>query len=412
MSSIALPSNLSRMGLSEIVNSLLESVNSEFQRAPFDFLIDGELIRMPLEDFLLAKGISAERILEIEYIRAVVPRKTEGPLPHDDWVSSIDGSNSSFILTGCYDKYARVWKDGSVCTHILEGHKDAITSVHVINKRDSGDQSMLFAATASRDRSLRLWKLSVDDYKKHPKKLTSFKLLKGHAQSIQSISSVPSGNMLCSGSWDSSIKIWKVDGDETESDLVSLKKRKVKGDDDQYLEESQLEGESVSTLSGHTQSVSGVVWPELQTLYSCSWDHSIRIWDVQTGQDSWSMVSERAYNCLDVGGEGSALVAAGGSDPILRVWDPRKPGTVSPIHQFSFHKSWISSCKWHKRSWYHLISASYDGTVMLWDLRTLLPLAVINSHTDKVLCVDWWKDENVISGGADSKLCISSGISI
>lgn len=49
---------------------------------------------------------------------------------------------------------------------------------------------------------------------------------------------------------------------------------------------------------------------------------------------------------------------------------------------------------------------------MLWDLRTAWPLAVIESHKDKVLCADWWKGDSVISGGADSKLCVSSGISV
>lgn len=34
-----------------------------------------------------------ERVLEIEYIRAVVPRKEEEPSLHDDWVSAVDGSN-------------------------------------------------------------------------------------------------------------------------------------------------------------------------------------------------------------------------------------------------------------------------------------------------------------------------------
>ena len=34
----------------------------------------------------------------------------------------------------------------------------------------------------------------------------------------------------------------------------------------------------------------------------------------------------KALNCLDVGGESSALIAAGGSDTTLRIWDPRKPG--------------------------------------------------------------------------------------
>ncbi|KAG0453190.1 hypothetical protein HPP92_025854 [Vanilla planifolia] len=132
----------------------------------------------------------------------------------------------------------------------------------------------------------------------------------------------------------------------------------------------------------------------------------------EIGGRSKSSVCGKALNCLDIGGEGSALIAAGGSDPVLRVWDPRKPGNLAPIFQFSSHSSWISACKWHKRSIYHLLSASYDGKVMLWDLRTAWPLAKIDSHNDKVLCADWWKEDGIISGGADSKLFISSGISI
>uniref|UniRef100_B9H0K0 Uncharacterized protein n=1 Tax=Populus trichocarpa TaxID=3694 RepID=B9H0K0_POPTR len=80
--------------------------------------------------------------------------------------------------------------------------------------------------------------------------------------------------------------------------------------------------------------------------------------------------------------------------------------------EFSSHNSWISACKWHTKSLFHLLSAFYDGKVMLWDLRTAWPLVIIDSHEDKVLCADWWKGDSVISGGVDSKLCISSGISV
>ena len=88
-------------------------------------------------------------------------------------------------------------------------------------------------------------------------------------------------------------------------------------------------------------------------------------------------------------------------------------GTLTPVFQFSSHTSWISACKWHNKSWFHLLSASYDGKVMLWDLRTAVlyfldfyyiccgpcyhirlilkytllfqwPLAVIDSHNNKV----------------------------
>ncbi|KAK9272420.1 hypothetical protein L1049_002793 [Liquidambar formosana] len=403
--SIAIPSNLTRMSLSAVVNNLLKAGNPDWEPEPFDFLIDGELVRMSLEQFLLAKGISAEKILEIEYIKAVAPRKQEEPSFHDDWVSAVDGSNPGFIMTGCYDGFGRIWKAGGLCTHVLEGHSDAITSVGIVNPEGAGSVTV---ATASKDRTLRLWKIDTEEPQDHLTKSRAFKILRGHKASVQTVAAHPSGDMVCSGSWDCTINLWRTNEFDVEGDLVSIKKRKVGNEAD----ESQLEGGAVSAFVGHTQCVSSVVWPQRETIYSASWDHSIRRWDAETGKDSLNMFCGKVLNCLDIGGESSALIAAGGSDPILRIWDPRKPGTSAPVFQFSSHTSWISACKWHHKSWFHLLSASYDGKVMLWDLRTAWPLSIIDSHQDKVLCADWWKGDSVISGGADTKLCISSEISV
>lgn len=402
--SIALPSNLTRMGLSAVVNNLLQSGNDDWKPEPFDFLIDGELVRMSLEDFLLAKGISAEKTLEIEYIKAVAPRKEEDPSLHDDWVSAVDGSNP-FIVTGCYDGLGRIWKAAGVCTHVLEGHNGSITSVGVVKSNNNENDTNMVVATGSKDRTVKLWKFDTE-LQEENLKLSSFRTLRGHTASVQTLASHPNGNMICSGSWDCRINLWQTESNE--GDIVSIKKRK-KGNKE---EESQSEGEAVSTLVGHTQCVSSVVWPEYGTIYSASWDHSIRRWDVETGKDTINMYCGKVVNCIDIGGESSALIAGGCSDPTLRIWDPRKPGTLAPSFQFSSHTSWITACKWHKSSWFHLLSSSYDGKVMLWDLRTAWPLAIIDSHEDKVLCADWWKGDSVVSGGADSKLRISSEISI
>jgi ribosome biogenesis protein YTM1 len=360
---------------------------------------------MSLEEFLLAKGISAERTLEIEYIRAVTPRKEEEPSLHDDWVSAVNGSSPRFILTGCYDGLGRVWSSAGSCSHILEGHSGAISSVALVN---SNDAETVTVATASKDRTLRLFKFDPAESVDSTTKVRAYKILRGHKASVQSVSAQKSGNMVCSSSWDCTINLWNTNESTSEGESVSVKKRKGNN----QAEESQSEGEAVTSLVGHTQCVSSVVWPEHDVIYSSSWDHSVRRWDVETGKDSLNLFCGKALNTVDVGGESSALIAAGGSDPILRVWDPRKPGTSAPVFQFSSHSSWISACKWHKSSWFHLLSASYDGKIMLWDLRTAWPLSVIDTHNDKVLSADWWKGESVVSGGADSNLRISSGIAI
>ncbi|KAJ0814697.1 putative transcription factor WD40-like family [Helianthus annuus] len=90
-----------------------------------------------------------EKTLEIEYIRAVAPRKEEDPSLHDDWVSAVDGS-SRFILTGCYDGLGRIWESARVCTHDLEGHNDAVTSVGIVKTIEDEDNTVV--ATGSKDK--------------------------------------------------------------------------------------------------------------------------------------------------------------------------------------------------------------------------------------------------------------------
>ena len=74
------------------------------------------------------------------------------------------------------------------------------------------------------------------------------------------------------------------------------------------------------------------------------------------------------------------------------------------------HVAVASSCHWvtqglriNLASLFHLF---FNAKILTFSLIRW-PLLLI-----QVLCADWWKGDSVISGGADSKLCISSGISV
>ena len=105
----AVPGKLTRYGLSEVINHLLALDPPK----PFDFLVDGELVRTSLEKLLLRKGISAESTLDVEYIPAVGPPSPEATGAHEDWVSAVDGGWAPAVATGCYDGAARLSPQGS-----------------------------------------------------------------------------------------------------------------------------------------------------------------------------------------------------------------------------------------------------------------------------------------------------------
>eukprot|EP00250_Pteridium_aquilinum_P009214 c18520_g1_i1 orf=182-1486(+) len=404
----SLPAHLTRYGLSEVINALLGLEKPQ----PFDFLVDGELLRTSLEQLLLTNKLSAESILRIEYAYAVGPPKLEKPRDHKDWVSAVTGCHPRFISTGSYDTYIKIWDaDGSVLQS-LEGHTDAITSLATFISTAPGSEKWKLIS-GSKDRTIRVWQLAMSTSKDSVNTALSLEqpriLLKGHTSSVQCVASNRSGNAVCSGSWDCSLKLWNISEEENrESNSIHSKKRKL----GEAAEAQEIEVGPTVTLEGHTQCVSAVSWGERDSIVSASWDQSIRSWDVETSINTETLVGAKALHCLSVGGENMALFAAGGADPVLRIWDPRMPGTNTPILQLSSHKAWITACKWHGHSRHHILSASHDGSVKLWDIRSKIPLQTIEAHKDKVLCADWWKQDCIVSGGTDNFLQVFSKLQI
>ncbi|KAJ7543544.1 hypothetical protein O6H91_09G042900 [Diphasiastrum complanatum] len=402
----SVPSHLTRYGLSEVINALLGLEKPK----PFDFIVEGDLIRTSLEKLLLAKNLSAETILNIEYTPALVPPQLQASHKGEDWFSAVNGSNSRYVFTGSYDGIARGWRANGQCSFSLEGHNEAITSVAVMPTEDESTMELL---TASKDRSLRFWQITDQGLPDSlTKRAAASKVLKGHSSSVQCVSASPSGNECCSGSWDSTILLWHLSAKSSiDEEHTIIKRRKL----DDYATPNTFEEVEVAprcTLKGHTQCVSSVEWVEAETVFSASWDHSLRGWNVEAEVNNLTISCSKALHCLSVGGEGSSLLAAAGADPIIRIWDPRMPGTVAPIQQLTSHKSWISVCKWHRRSPYHLLSASHDGSVKVWDIRSKIPLQSLEGHKDKVMCADWWKGDSIVSGGADCQLQIYSNLRV
>ena len=60
-----------------------------------------------------------------------------------------------------------------------------------------------------------------------------------------------------------------------------------------FLYHYHIQAEAAKTLVGHTQCVSSVKWPQPNLIYSASWDHSIRKWDVDASKCELNIVSAK-----------------------------------------------------------------------------------------------------------------------
>ena len=58
---------------------------------------------------------------------------------------------------------------------------------------------------------------------------------------------------------------------------------------------------------------------------------------------------------------------------------------------------------WGKEE-YQLVSASYDETIKVWDIRAAVPLYTIAAHQGKALCVTVGAGGEIYSGGTDGKV--------
>ncbi|MGH3970954.1 MAG: toll/interleukin-1 receptor domain-containing protein, partial [Mycobacterium sp.] len=156
-------------------------------------------------------------------------------------------------------------------------------------------------------------------------------------------------------------------------------------------------------LTGHTGTVSSVAFsPDGHRLASASWDQTVRLWDVGTGQSIGAPLTGHTGEVYSVAfSPDGRRLATGSQDTTVRVWDA---DTGQPIGAaLTGHTGFVFRVAFSPDG-HRLASGSWDGTVRLWDADTGQPIgAPLIGHTAGVTSVAFSPDGHWLASGSTDK---------
>jgi WD40 repeat protein len=199
-------------------------------------------------------------------------------------------------------------------------------------------------------------------------------------------------------------------------------------------------------FEGHTDWVNGAIHlPGGQRIMTCSWDGSLRVWNVKSGKqigEDWRDGHSQVWS-IALSPDGKKMVS-GSLDGAVRLWDI---DTCKVVKKWTGHTKAVWSVCW-SRDGRRVLSGSFDGTarqwgvgslasietgheqmwavvyspdttliatggsdaraehpIKIWDAKTGDLVATLKGHTGWVLCLAWTKDgKTLISGSYDSSI--------
>ncbi|KAK1756384.1 hypothetical protein QBC47DRAFT_299091 [Echria macrotheca] len=203
----------------------------------------------------------------------------------------------------------------------------------------------------------------------------SIRTLKGHTNGVTCLQL--DDNILATGSYDATIKIWNI---ET--------------------------GEEIRTLRGHQRGIRALQFDDSK-LISGSLDNTIKIWNWHTGE-CISTLQGHTDGVISVHFEGK-LLASGSMDKTVKIFDFDSKEAFC----LKGHSDWVNCTRLDTAS-RTVLSASDDTTIKLWDLDTKHVLRTFEGHIGHVqqvmpLPAEYEPDDELTTGinGSDSTDAVS-----
>lgn len=264
--------------------------------------------------------------------------------------------------------------------HEFQAHNDSINCIAI-------DEPYGRMLTCSMDNTVRLW--DMNRYK-------CIGLLEGHYASVECVSIEDS--FAFTGSNDATVKMWNLDYFNKAYQQNNINEE---DDDDDYCEQGNVDAHPlINSFEGHMDTVTALSYNNGE-LISGSNDKTIRQWDLNTGHLLQTIdimwASSMANSMINFGNEpGSRKVSGTG-----RI--SSNTGMANTVSGTGENYPFISSLQVFDAA---LASATSDGIVRLWDLRSGEVIRQLFGHTGPVTTLQFDKSFTLMTGSADRSVRI------
>lgn len=323
---------------------------------------------------------------------------------------------SRSFLTACYDGNVRAFDYSQKLLHSSSVHAAPLTSVCIVPSSSLSSECLI--ASASHDLTARLTTLTLPSDSSEAASSKTVASLHVHTAPLASVAANTAGTHLLTASWDGLVGVWDTSipaEDEVPAEGPTERKKRRRIEDDASRPKRKA---PLAVLKSHTARVSKAVFSANgEQAYSCGFDSSVRVWDVENGICTNTIVrslslthrlpliisarpqaaSSKPFLDLAIQASGSSALACS-TDRTVSQYDFRAAvthlaaPTASLVHPATPACVAVSPAAGE----HQLVTGGYDGVVRLWDLRSTKSAVTsfraweaTPAKGGKILSLDW-----------------------
>ncbi len=235
--------------------------------------------------------------------------------------------------------------------------------------------------------------------------------LEGHGDSVWDVSFSPDGELIASGSTDTTVKLWQSDGTPVETETPLEHQDSVTSVD--FSPDGQLiasassdttvklwsrDGQAIKTLNGHAKRVNSVTFdPKGKLIASTSDDNTVRLW-TRAGKPVKTLKGHTDASIWVAFSPDGQRLASTSADQTVRLW--KRDG--SAIATLKGHTGKVNNVAFSPDGRF-LASVGDDKTIRIWDRNGTLVQTLTGEHENWIYSVSFSADGRLLASASDDK---------